>query len=292
MASIVIAGDTSGTVTLTAPAVAGTVVLTLPTASGTPALTSSTLTSGRVPFAGASGVLQDSANLVFDGTNLGIGSATPTNRLEVSGSARFFSAANGDILISHSGLVSSIFSATSVSLALGTGNTERARFNTTGALVFAGGDTSANGIGITFPTTQSASTNANTLDDYEEGTWTPSLGGTAVYNIQYGNYVKIGRLVYVTGAIRPTSIGTGSTTIISGLPFSVTANNADAGGQTGYYDSCASSIFSMTFALTGSGTTIVLNSKTAAGTSVNNGASTAFFGNNTRLYFSATYQTD
>ena len=35
MASIVVAGDTSGTVTLTAPATAGTTTLTLPTANGT-----------------------------------------------------------------------------------------------------------------------------------------------------------------------------------------------------------------------------------------------------------------
>lgn len=40
MASVVIAGDTSGTVTLAAPAVAGTTTLTLPTTSGTVALTS------------------------------------------------------------------------------------------------------------------------------------------------------------------------------------------------------------------------------------------------------------
>ena len=39
----------------------------------TPALTNSALTSGRVTYAGTSGVLQDSANLVFDGTSLGIG---------------------------------------------------------------------------------------------------------------------------------------------------------------------------------------------------------------------------
>jgi hypothetical protein len=35
---------------------------------------------------------------------------------------------------------------------------------------------SASGSGISFPATQSASTNANTLDDYEEGTWTPTIG--------------------------------------------------------------------------------------------------------------------
>jgi len=153
-----------------------------------------------------------------------------------------------------------------------------------------GATPSASGAGVTFPATQSASSDVNTLDDYEEGTWTPSLGGTAVYNIQYGNYVKIGRLVYVTGAIRPTSIGTGSTTNITGLPFSVTTNNANSGGHPGFYDTCATSIVSMTFEL--SGTTIVTNSKTAAGTAANNGSNPAFFGNNTRLYFSATYQTD
>jgi hypothetical protein len=39
---------------------------------------------------------------------------------------------------------------------------------------------SASGSGISFPATQSASSDANTLDDYEEGTWTPSVGwGTA-----------------------------------------------------------------------------------------------------------------
>jgi hypothetical protein len=43
----------------------------------TPALTNSALTSGRVTYAGTSGVLQDSANLVFDGNNLGLG-VTPS----------------------------------------------------------------------------------------------------------------------------------------------------------------------------------------------------------------------
>jgi hypothetical protein len=41
MSSIVVAGDTSGSVTLSAPAVAGSVVITLPTASGTMATTDS-----------------------------------------------------------------------------------------------------------------------------------------------------------------------------------------------------------------------------------------------------------
>jgi hypothetical protein len=56
--------------------------------------------------------------------------------------------------------------------------------------------------GITFPATQSAISNANTLDDYEEGTFTPTLtndGFTRTYNGTYtaGNYVKVGRTVTV-----------------------------------------------------------------------------------------------
>lgn len=60
---------------------------------------------------------------------------------------------------------------------------------------------SASGAGITFPATQSASSNANTLDDYEEGTWTPTLRGEATAGTPAsgtGHYTKIGRFVYVS----------------------------------------------------------------------------------------------
>ena len=76
------------------------------------------------------------------------------------------------------------------------------------------------GTGITFPATQSASSDANTLDDYEEGTWTPSFGnGTFTYSSRTGRYVRIGKLVTVGGSILwATKSGTGAVTI-SGLPF-------------------------------------------------------------------------
>jgi hypothetical protein len=61
------------------------------------------------------------------------------------------------------------------------------------------GATPNGGTGITFPATQSASTNANTLDDYEEGTWTPVLtdgvNNVSAYYYQYGSYIKVGRMV-------------------------------------------------------------------------------------------------
>lgn len=49
MASIVVAGDTSGTVTLAAPAVSGTTTLTLPTTSGTVFTSASSVASSQLP---------------------------------------------------------------------------------------------------------------------------------------------------------------------------------------------------------------------------------------------------
>jgi hypothetical protein len=94
-----------------------------------------------------------------------------------------------------------------------------------------GATPSASGAGITFPATQSASTDANTLDDYEEGTWTPNQGSGLVVVGAFsssGAYTKIGRLVTVTGILfGATSIATGVGGLIStNLPFALGAGNA------------------------------------------------------------------
>lgn len=80
---------------------------------------------------------------------------------------------------------------------------------------------------IAFPASQNASADANTLDDYEEGTWTPALtfGGGATgltYSSRTGVYRKIGNLVFA--ALNIALSAKGSSTgfaIISGLPFTV-----------------------------------------------------------------------
>lgn len=88
-----------------------------------------------------------------------------------------------------------------------------------------GATPSASGVGITFPATPSLSTNANTLDDYEEGTWTIGFafgGGTTgiTYGFNSGTYVKIGSAVTVNGLCVLTNKGssTGALTI-TGFPF-------------------------------------------------------------------------
>jgi len=89
---------------------------------------------------------------------------------------------------------------------------------------------SASGAGITFPATQSVSTDANTLDDYEEGTWTPvptslTVVGTPTYT---GTYVKVGNIVSIWCKLSDTTsvASTANTTYISGLPFTVGTMNS------------------------------------------------------------------
>lgn len=111
----------------------------------------------------------------------------------------------------------------SIRFITGTGyaNVERARFNPSGAFVFAGGTTTANGIGITFPATQSASSDPNTLDDYEEGTWTPTdaSGAGLSFTVNSATYTKIGRVVYATCYVTyPTTANT-SQASVGNLPF-------------------------------------------------------------------------
>jgi hypothetical protein len=92
------------------------------------------------------------------------------------------------------------------------------------------GASTQSGTGITFPATQSASSNANTLDDYEEGTWTPTfldVTYTASSTYTAGRYTKIGRVVTVVGVITTDSLDTsdGSGVIVGGLPFTIENEN-------------------------------------------------------------------
>lgn len=95
---------------------------------------------------------------------------------------------------------------------------------------------STSGAGITFPVTQSASTDANTLDDYEEGTFNPTLtcgGGSVTLSGVYDtlSYTKIGRVVTITGQIVVSSVSSPTGTIALGnLPFNM-ASLTDLAGQ-------------------------------------------------------------
>ena len=81
---------------------------------------------------------------------------------------------------------------------------------------------------------------ANKLDDYEEGTWTPSFGGstsnpTVNFNVAGGTYVKVGRLVTIGVKTTTVSVSGGSGGLfLNGLPFarSTDANYGAVAGLT------------------------------------------------------------
>jgi len=89
-----------------------------------------------------------------------------------------------------------------------------------------GATPAASGSGISFPATASASSGANTLDDYEEGSWTPVISdGTnnaTMHGANGGTYIKVGKLVFIGAYVVQSSGGSVSGAIrITGLPFTV-----------------------------------------------------------------------
>jgi hypothetical protein len=100
-----------------------------------------------------------------------------------------------------------------------------------GAVILSGGSYTTSGIGITFPASQSASGDANTLDDYEEGTFTPTWSGanSGSGTRGSGSYIKIGRFVTVTIVMNDVTFITFSGTLFCSLPF--TAGSPGGGAQ-------------------------------------------------------------
>jgi hypothetical protein len=129
--------------------------------------------------------------------------------------------------------------------------------------------------GVRFPATAISSADPNTLDDYEEGVFTPTIAGlttagSATYSGtlggQYGFYTKIGRIVYIELGLNWTSgTGTGNM-IVKGLPFppayfsalSISSSNiamTTHNYMTAYAESAGpGSIISITQTHTGGGT--------------------------------------
>jgi hypothetical protein len=137
--------------------------------------------------------------------------------------------------------------------------------------------------GITFPATQSASSDANTLDDYEEGTWTPNLGGNTTYVARTGTYTKTGRQVTAWFDIEVDTLGTGGGRV-KGLPFTLGASQLGL-GTTGYWINTNANFVNIN--LTVSGTEVVFVTLTAAANGVGN--DTNIWGNTTRCQGFVTY---
>ena len=278
---------------------------TTQTTSGLP-LTGGTMTGALTTTGFTSTGIDDNATstaITIDSSeNVGIGNSAPMSRLEVgSGSGNAVSdsraitistngqygtdaavkymnldfAGNADAIKGRVQSTERTGSGNGSSMSFSTANgsgvlTERIRLLENGGITF-NGDTAA----------------ANALDDYETGTWTPSVGGTATYFTQTGTYTKVGNQVTIKYDFTINSIGTGSVTTVSGLPF--TSSAASAACTIGYYSSLATSATALYHRVDGSSTSIVNAITTTAAVTTTNQAS--IYGNVSRVIGSATYLT-
>jgi hypothetical protein len=180
---------------------------------------------------------------------------------------------------SSTGVLSVPYGGTGVSNSTGSSKAVLSSLPTFDTTIGVGAATpSASGAGITFPATQSSSSDANTLDDYEEGTWTPIQGAGITLVGTYsssGKYTKVGRQVTIVGEINgSTSIAVSSGSILcTGLPF--TTNTA--GGAAVFTGGLTNTVVTATSLIVGSVTTIY---------------ATTAIGATTTFYFSATYLTN
>jgi len=134
---------------------------------------------------------------------------------------------------------------------------------------------------------------ANYLDDYEEGTFTPTYqssgGGESItYDNQLGTYTKIGRKVFFKLVLGTDSISGGTGNIrIGGLPFTIVSGD-NSSGYVGLLYSFASNIEPAIWIVNG-GTTLISLYKNDNVANVWNWSNLATGGNSNRLYMVGSY---
>jgi hypothetical protein len=120
---------------------------------------------------------------------------------------------------------------------------------------------------------------------YAQGNWTPSVGGTATYTNQTGRWVKNGRVCHFMGDMTITTIGTGSTSVISGLPYAC-ANVLDIPVTIGIFGALTSNVVWIGGNVVLNTSTVQLRHLTAAGAAP---VTTAILGNGSRICVSGSY---
>ena len=197
--------------TLTTPVLGTPASGTLTNATGLPL---STGVTGTLPVAnGGTGTTTPS---IVAGTNVTVTGTWPNQTIAASGGGGGSpGGSTTQVQYNNAGAFGGISGVT----------TDGTRMTASTTIGVGGATPSTSGSGVTFPATQSDSTNANTLDDYEEGTWTPTQGSNLTVVGAFssnGVYTKIGRSIVVIGRVKgdtSVAVATANAVMAGGLPF-------------------------------------------------------------------------
>ena len=158
-------------------------------------------------------------NAYFDSSNAWKykrdGYASRLNFVNASGNVKFSSAASG----SADGAISFL---DNIEMEHSSGDLKVTR----GDIFFAGSGKGIN-LGVT------SNTDSNTLDDYEEGTWTPTMTNITLSTAE-GQYIKVGKLVTAHFNVVLPTTSTTNTAVISSLHFNTAGVNQYGGGFFSY----------------------------------------------------------
>src|SRR5574343_309714 len=121
---------------------------------------------------------------------------------------------------------------------------------------------------------------------YSEGTWTPSVGGSATYTTQIGRWTRVGLVVQFMGYLGINANGTGRTNNISGLPFTSANLGVDQPAYVGDFNTLATNVVWISARVNTNSTAVALRNLTAAGASA---TSSSLLGNSTTIAFGGSY---